>query len=1087
MRITLKRAFLTLAVALVCSLAFGQGATTSAFNGKVYDSKGGTLPGATVQFIHVPTGTKYGTVTNAIGSYLIPNVKPGGPYVMKVSFVGFSDFQKEDIQADLGENIQVNANLSDKNIKIEEVVVSTSKLFSSKRTGASTNVSSRDMSSMPTISRSINDFTRLSPQVSVSGSSISIAGTNNRYNNFQIDGTVNNDVFGLAPTGTNGGQAGTTPISIDAIDEISVVVAPFDVRQGGFTGGGINAVTKGGTNTIKGTAYIMGNNESLVGRYSWAQKKNEKVGKYDDKTYGFSIGGPIIKDKLFLFVNGEMSDKSTPSSFNIGSGSKITDTQAQSFVDELTKKGIINTGGYGAYNNDKKSNKLFARVDYNINDKHKLVVRYNYVKASDDNLSRSEKSLTLNNGGYTFNNNTHGLVAELNSRFNNVFSNEFRFGYTRVRDSRDPMGGRIPNISISNYIAGDGLKLTAGSEPYSTANSLDQDIYTITDNFSMFFGKHNVTIGTHNEFYKFKNIFIRDNTGSYAFSTFDDFVNLKISSYNYSFADPTETGGDKSWGPTFKSMQLGFYAQDEFRPFDNLKLTLGIRADIPIFVDSPKKNVYFDTLSVARTNGVSTDQLPKTKILWSPRFGFNWDVFGDKTTQVRGGVGIFTGRVPFVWISNQFSNTGIEYARVQLYNPASTIFNADAEKQYYPTPLTASNKTSEIDITSKNFKYPQVFRISLGVDQKLPYDLFLTIDGLYSKTLNNILYKNIKYVENGSFVKEGGSAERAYYKQAYPSSIKNFNDIILLDNTNKGYSWSVSAQLTKKFNFGLSAMAAYTYGVSKSINDGTSSQALSNWKYNYVYSKSNSPELSYSSFDMRNRVIGNIGYTHKWGKISSTTVSIFYTGFSGRPYTLNYNYTSGQKGVVGASASINGDYQTGNDLMYIPTDAELQVMKTNGQFQPITDKSGNVIVSVDAMVEGLKTLYSNNDYMKNHRGEYAKRNGARTPWENQFDFHFAQDFFVSVGKHTHTLQLTFDVLNVANLINSDWGKSYDIKYNVPVVSFIGFKPTTPGGSVADYNMPVFQYNPSAFKNNQTYVESDFFSRWRGQIGIRYTF
>lgn len=1090
MRIPLKRLLLTFTIALISSLAFGQGATTSAFNGKVYDSKGGSLPGATVQFVHVPTGTKYTTITNASGSYFIPNVKSGGPYAMTVSFVGFSEFQQSDIQAPLGESVNINANLSDKNVKIDEIVVSASKIFNSKRTGASTNVSSRDISSMPTISRSINDFTRLSPQVSVSGSSISIAGSNNRYNNFQVDGTVNNDVFGLAPTGTNGGQAGTQPISIDAIDEISVVVAPFDVRQGGFTGGGINAITKSGTNIIKGTAYIMGNNENLVGKYSVAQDKNVKVGDYKDKTYGFSIGGPLVKDKLFLFVNGEIGDKSTPSSFNIGAGSQITETQAKAFVDELIKKGITNPGGYDPYNNDRKSGKFFARMDYNINEKHKLVLRYNYVKATDDNLSRSEKSLTLNNSGYTFNSKTQGIVAELNSRFSPIFSNEFRFGYTRVRDFRDLMGGRVPNIQLTNFIAGDGLKFNAGSEPYSAANSLDQDIYTITDNFNMFFGKHNITIGTHNEIYKFKNVFIRDNTGTYTFTSFDNFVNMKMSNYYYSFADPAETGGDKSWGPTFNAMQLGFYAQDEFRPLDNLKFTLGIRADIPIFTDTPKANSYFDTLSVAVANGVATNKLPKTRILWSPRFGFNWDVFRDKSTQVRGGAGIFTGRVPFVWISNQFSNTGVEYARVQLTNPTSTnpanfAFSADPESQYYPTPLTASNKTSEIDVTSKNFKYPQVFRINLGVDQKLPYDIQFTFDALYSKTLNNILYKNIKYTEDEvTTITEGNSTERSYYKQAYPSSIKNFNDIILLDNSSKGYTYSFSGQLSKRFNFGLNTMVAYTYGVSKSINDGTSSQAASNWKYNYIYTKANDPELSYSSFDMRHKVIGNLGYTHNWGRLTSTTVSLFYTGISGRPYSLNYNYVSNISGLLKAGASMNGDYQTGNDQMYIPTDAEIDQMVTNNQFQAI---SGTKPVPVADMAAAYKKFLATDNYTKEHRGQYAKRNGATTPWENQFDFHFAQEFFFSVAKHKQSIQFTFDVVNVANLLNKDWGRSYVINYNVPTISFVGFRPTVSGGSVANYSRPVFQFNPSAFRTNKTYTESDFYSRWRGQFGVRWIF
>lgn len=1086
MRITLKRALLTLAVALISSLAFGQGATTSAFNGKVYDSKGGTLPGATVQFIHLPTGTKYGTITNASGGYFVPNVKSGGPYLMTVTFVGFSEFQKNDIQAPLGENIQVNANLSDKNVKIDEVVITSnlSKVFNSNRTGASTSVSAKDIKNMPTISRSVSDFVKLSPQVNTTGNGISIGGANNRYNNFQIDGTVNNDVFGLSASGTNGGQAGTTPVSVDAIEELSVVIAPFDVRQGGFTGGGINAITKGGTNQVKGTAYIFGNNESLVGKYSVAQAKDAKVGKYDDKTYGFSIGGPIIKDKLFLFVNGEASNKSVPSSFNIGEGSKITQVQADNFVKELEKKGILGAGGYEPYNNDRQSEKFFTRMDYNINDVHKLVVRYNYVKAFDDNLSRGEKSLTLTNSGYRFNNETHGVVAELNSRFSPVLSNEFRFGYTRVRDSRTPMGSRTPNIQVQNYLTGDGLSFTAGSEQFSSANSLDQDIYTLTDNFNVFLGKHTLTFGTHNELYSFKNVFIRDNTGTYIFNTYDDFVNMKIKNYYYSFADPAETGGDLRWAPKFTAMQLGLYVQDEFRPFDNLKLTLGVRADVPLFTDSPKNNATFEASSVATANGVKTSQLPETQILWSPRLGFNWDVFNNKSTQIRGGVGIFTGRVPFVWISNQFSNTGIEYARVQLTNPAASIFSPNAETQYYPSPLTASNKTSEIDVTSKKFKYPQVFKVNVGIDQKLPYDVQLTVDGMYSKTLNNILYKNLKFVENGKMTTEGTHTTRAYYDVA-DATITSFTDVILLDNTDKGYSYSISAQLSKRFDFGLNAMVGYNFGESKSVNDGTSSQALSNWRYNYVATKANDPELSYSGFDVRNRVIASVGYTHNWGEFASTTISLFYNGFSGNPYSLNYGYTSsGVTNVVKASASINGDGQTGNDMMYIPTDAEIDSWVAKGQLAAI---GGSKPVTVSDMALALKDFLATDNYTKNHRGEVAKRNGARNPWESQVDLHIAQDFHFMVGKQKQTIQLTFDVLNFANMLNNSWGKSYVTKYNVPVINFAGFRPDPSDATKPNYSMPVFQYNPYGFPTKQTYTESDFFSRWRGQVGIRYIF
>lgn len=1101
MRISIKRLLLTLAVAMITTFAFGQGATTSAFNGKVYDAKGVSLPGATVQFTHLPTGTKYGTVTNANGFFLVPNVKPGGPYSMVVTFVGFSEFKKDDINVGLGDNLQSDANLVDQNVKIEEVVVSGSKVFNSKRTGVATNVTSKDIATMPTISRSVSDFARLSPLVSITSSGgISIAGSNNKFNNFQIDGTVNNDVFGLSSAGTNGGQAGTTPISIDVIEEFRVVAAPYDVRQGGFTGGGINAITKSGTNTFHGTVYGYGNNQDLVGRYSWAQEKKSVADKYKEGLFGVSLGGPIIKNKLFFFVNGEFAKKTQPSSYNIGEGSNITLEQATQFANKLKElMPNYDNGGFNKYTNARASNKLFARIDYNINNKHKLTFRYNYVDASDDNISRSKTVLNFNNSGYIFNNKTHGFVTELNSVFNSVFSNELRIGYNRIRDARELMGGqRAPYIIIRNVLPADKNGINAGAERYSNVNYLNQDIFTFSDNFSAFLGQHTITVGTQNELYKIENAFIRDNSGVYTYTTLNDFLtnpNTPTGGYSYSTADPLTTNGNKQWAPSFKAMQLGFYAQDEYRPLDNLKLTLGVRADIPIFLSDPSYNkVFNDSLKLSSEMGVATNKLPNARVLWSPRFGFNWDVFKDKKTQVRGGAGIFTGKIPFVWISNQFSNTGVEYARINITNagglPAGFVFQGDPDKQW-PYPLVAKDKKSEIDVTSKNFKYPRVFRANLGVDQVLPEDFVLTLDALYTKNISTITYKNIKYVDSNTKIKEGTQSERTLLSVYNDPYIGRFNDIILLDNTSKGYSYTLTAQLTKKFRFGLSTMAAYTYGHSKSVNDGTSSQALSGWQYNLVNSNSNNPELATSSYDVGNKIIASVNYSKSWGKWGKTTVGLFYTGYTGVPYSYTYSGNSyvdskGKTGVYspGGSASINGDGYRTNDLIYIPTADEIK----NYFFMPIysteKDASGNAKVLVDEETQrkSLADFLSSDSYTKSRRGTYAERNGIRLPWENHIDLHVAHDFIFKAAGRNQTIQISFDVLNFGNMLNKDWGKSYFVSNGVyELINFVGYKGTT---AAPDYNSPIFQFVKPTNKIEQI---SDFASRWRGQIGIRYIF
>lgn len=1032
---------------------YGQ-VTTSSLSGRTIDNSG-ILPGAIIQARHEPSGTTYQTVANEDGRFLIQGMRTGGPYTVVVSLIGYNKYTQNNINLRLGETYDIQAiALSSSDKELGEVVVTANRrdIFDGKKTGAASNFSTSQINNTASVSRSVYDVTKLVPQASVTGSGMSFAGSNNRYNSFQIDGTVNNDVFGLSSSGTNGGQAGANPISLDAIEEIQVVIAPFDVRQSGFTGGGINAITKSGTNTFHGSAYGYYNNQNFIGKTPGDVSERSKLGDQSSKTYGATFGGPIIKNKLFFFGNVEQVKETYPSTNNIGTQSSSLNTgevdQIVSKIKDLT--GGYDGGGYGSQDIDTKSTKVLGRIDWNINAHNKFTARYSYLDGRKLVFSNKPAAALLNNSGYYMNNKTHSFVAELNSTFNEAWSNEFRFGYTRVQDSRDAVGQAMPYVTIKNLTGG--TSLSFGTETYSTANSLDQDIFTLTNNLSWVKGNHVFTFGTHNEFFNMKNLFIANNYGSYVYSSLNDFLTVGTTtevlpeSYSYSYSREDITG-TKKWAPEFGAAQLGFYAQDDWTISNKFKLTYGLRADIPIFFDKPRANEVFNNSETAQEHNLATDQMPKTRILWSPRVGFRYNVDEENKTILRGGVGIFTGRVPFVWVSNSFSNTGVEYARTSMSKaadfPSDFKFNADPSNQY----VKSGTLTSEVDVMNKNFKFPSVFRANLAVDQILPGGVKGSLEAMYSKTLNNILYENLNYQQNGTL--DRGGDNRPIYSKVDP----NFTQIVYLKNTSKGFTYNVTAKLEKEFDFGLDIMAAYTYGKAKSLNDGSSSQAYSNWKYNTTYYGDAKPELTYSSFDVRNRIIASVSYTKEYARNMATTVSLFYNGQNGGRYSLIY------------SNDLNGDGYAGNDLLYIPTDEELAGMT-------FTDISKGATGTEQK--EAFAAWINSNKELRDSKGTHMKRNQMRMPFEHHFDFHIAQQFFMNVAGRRHTLEVTFDILNVGNLFNKKWGM-----YNQTTTGYdlTPVKTTTAAG-VTTYNF----YDPG-----KMYTNTDITSRWRSQIGLRYIF
>ncbi|WP_347158045.1 TonB-dependent receptor [Pontibacter chitinilyticus] len=1055
-----KALILCLVTLLPLQFTWAQGTTTAAMNGVVQDESGTALPGATVIAVHTPTNTQYVAPTNTEGRYNFQNMRVGGPYTITVKYVGYQDKVTNNINLGLGQNLTLNFTLLSGSQTLSEVQVVSKDddLISIDRTGASTQVSTEQIESLPTITRSLSDFTRITPQASTAGSGTSFAGQNNRFNNFSIDGTVNNDVFGLSSSGTNGGQTGVQPISLDAIEAIQVVIAPFDVRQSGFTGGGINAITRSGSNKFTGSAYWFGNSEKLVGKSPDAERT--KLPEYTDYQAGFRVGGPILKNKLFFFLNGEKTNKTAPLLFEPGtSSSNISVAEANRVLAVANRLGY-DPGSFLSQQDQTSSEKIFARLDWNINNNHQLTLRHSYVHGEDIDNSRSPNALRFSNNAQVFPSTTNSTVLQLRSSFGEgKFANEAIVGYTAVRDDRGIAGDPFPSVTLR--LSG-GRTIALGSEPFSVQNQLDQDVFTVTDNFNMFMGKHTFTLGTSNEFYKTYNLFIRQEFGAYEYNSIEAFeaIGTPAETAPSAFFRNYSRTSNRQEGANFSAYQLSFYAQDEYAILDNLKVTGGIRFDIPTFNDEPAVNQEFNEAFANR--GLATNKTPGAQFMISPRLGVNWDVFKNNNTQLRGGVGIFTGRAPFVWIANQYTNTGQLLGSLSLTpgrngNPTldALRFNPDPNTQPTATSVGLSDRTAEINITDPNFKFPQLVRYNAAIDQRLPGNFIATLEGIYSTNLNNIYYQNLNLEQTGTLA---GTDNRPIFSRIAGN---NFQDIIYLTNTNKGYSYSATAQVQKTFDYGLFGSIAYTYSRAKDVNPGGSSQARSNWiNVNQVNGLNNVQE-AYSDNDVRSRVVAALSYVLKLGNYSSTTISAFYNGQSGVPLSYIYN------------GDINGDAGRTNDLIYVPA-AQSEINLVD-----IKDSNGNVVTSAADQWTALNSFIEGNDYLRSRRGQYAERNGDRLPWQNQVDLRLMQEFALKHAENSHKLQVSLDILNVGNLINKDWGRQYQASFNANQLIDIA------GG--AGTATPSFNYTGRGLTDGKPYFVSDFFSRWRGQLGVRYIF
>ncbi|CAC9974495.1 TonB-dependent receptor [Flavobacterium panici] len=1056
----MKKLFALMLCVLAFTAATGQ-TTTSSIKGIVKSSGNELLPGAGILAVHTPTGTKYSAVSNEDGRFNILNMRIGGPYKILVTFVGYQSQEYNDIYLDLGKPFNIDVLLADESQTLEEVkVTSKDKVFKSGKTGAETTIGRRELTALPTISRSAEDFTRLEPTASGG----SFGGRNDQYNNYSLNGAVFNNPFGL-DAATPGGQTGAQPISLDAIEQIQVATAPYDVTLSGFTGASVNAVTKSGTNEIHGTAYAFYRNQDLTG----SKIKGEKifVPSLEQTQAGFSLGAPIIKDKLFIFGNFEIDKRSDLGSNFVANNndgvtgineSRVLESDLIAVSDALAKLGY-NTGAYQGFKHESNSSKGIIKVDWNINDNHKLAVIYNFLDASKDKPAHptalgfrgpNASILQFQNSGYQINNKLSSFLVELNSKFSESVSNKLQAGYTHFNDYRDPFSVPAPVINIqdgagSNYII-------AGHEPFSINNTLDQKVIQITDNLTYTVGKHAFTFGTSFEKFAFKNSFNLagyDNFGNpngYAgtfftpYFTVQDFLtdaakpyatsiiaqNLQYAQDIYNSKSNFDVGSDGGWKLAELNVgQWALYAQDDISVSDDFKLSLGLRIDKPLYfntADLIQKYIDTDNGGAGRDNSIdyynpqtgqavkliSTD-LPSDRILWSPRIGFNWDVKGNATSQLRGGSGIFTGRIPFVWLGNQVS--GADDSFFQIMDP--------------------------------DYKWPQVWRTSLGYDHRFESNYIVTLDLSLNKDINAV------QVQNWGLKPPTGVLAGVDNRPIYVAADHGANNAYVMTNSDKGSAFNASVKLQKTFVNGLYASVAYNYMKSKDVNSIEAEITGDAFSFNPALGNVNNDVLSNSKYGDNHRFIGVASKKWKYGKDKwATTVSAFFEYAQGG----RFNYTYG--------GDINGDGSTVNDLIYIPTTAEIGQMTFSGPGQG----------------EAFDKFISQDKYMKDRRGQYAERYGAISPWRGRCDIKLLQDYnfkYSSASEKTNTIQFSIDILNFGNLLNSDWGV-----VQVPT-------SVQPIGVTVVGNTPTYTFNNMQTKTFS--YDASLTSRWQAQFGVRYIF
>ncbi|RQO30915.1 cell envelope biogenesis protein OmpA [Taibaiella sp. KBW10] len=1083
--------------------------TTSGIRGTVKDSKNEIMPGAIVTALHVPSGTKYSTVATNNGYFNIQGMRPGGPYTITVNSLGSSEKTYNNITLALGDDYVLNAKLTEESsteLGSVNVFAFKNPLLNSDRTGASTNINSSTISRMPTIKRSLTDFTRLTPQANGN----SFAGRDNRYNNVQIDGANFNNGFGISPDALPGGS--NQPISIDAIEEVQVNVAPFDVRQTGFTGAGINAITRSGTNDFSGSAYAFFRPKSFNG-VKVGEDTLAKSTRTSGTTYGVRFGGPIIKNKLFFFANFEYENQLTQGNLwraNNGSNSgqanvsRVKDTDLNAVSNYLKSTYGYDPGRYEGYADNYVNNniKSLIRLDWNINDKNTLTIKYNHMRGTSDqgtNASSgpnprstaariSSESIAFENANYSFLNKVQSVSAELNSKLSPKVSNQLLATYSRIQDTRSTPGNLFPFVDIwdgdlqaadsTGKRTGKNNYMSFGTELFSYNNDVINDNINLVDNITYQVGKHNITGGLNFQTMSYANSYMRMGTSYYRYNSVSEFLaGGKPTAYGVTYP---YAGADQYARVNFGL--AGLYAQDQVNLSDKFRLTYGLRADMPLFFNKPVGNPSIDTVKLLNNEGVQTTfttaMWPKSKIMLSPRVGFNYDVLGDRSLQLRGGTGIFTGNIPFVWFTNMPTNAGVLQNTFEPVSGATLtkISHLEKDPMYWPKQLTtdfpASPKAAvpgSFSLIDPDFKMPQVWRTNLGADYKLGNTPFvLTADLIYTKDIVGVYQYNANRKAASGQLKNGGDT-RDFFNNDVKYTNSTGTIIPVLANSSKGYSMAASLGISVNNYHGFSGSLFYNYSAAKDITGNPGSAAGSAWSNNYSINDPNERLLGMSQFAVPHRVVSSISYRIDYADHLATTFSLFYQGAHQGRYAYTY------------SGDINKD-GVSLDLLYVPQNA------SEINFVPLT--VGSKTYTAQEQRTAYEAFLSNDKILSQYKGKYVDRNAGLLPWLNRFDARILQDVYTRFGKNNrrNTVQISLDILNVGNLLSKDWGYYSQLNNG----NLYAYTPLVVNSVSADgtpsFNMLTVKENGQTVFPKKAFMKSvNSTSTWGMQLGVRYTF
>ena len=1062
-------------VALYSSIASAQ-ITSGSLGGVVVDEAGSAIPNASVSITFVPTGQIINTRSHDDGRFAVSNLRPGGPYTVKVLLIGFTPINVGGLYVQLGQQSANRYMMKKAVVQLAAVTVAGDRgAPTTLKTGTATQIGETQIAQVPALSRSLQDITRLS----ASANGASYGGSNYRYNNLTIDGAVSNDAFGFSqssgqstasvPSGTPGGLARTQPISLDAVEAVSLSIAPYDVKVGNFTGASINAVTRSGSNRTSGSLYSFGRNSSFVG----SGLSGGIPSDFREYSAGARLGGALIQDKLFYFLNAEVSRRNDPVLFSPGSnGARLSAPIATQVRDSLVSYAAragypgFNAGTISGYTIPANSEKYFARFDANLG-RTVLTLRDNYVNAIAGNLERAQSLNKLGSQDFTHYSQTNSLVAEAKTQVNDNLSNSLIAGFSVVSDHRTPFGSQLsPQIEIQDIQYG---QINAGSDRESSVYKQRTRTFELTDNVTWSSGIHTVTLGTHNEMYNVQYTFLNSYNGRWQYPNVAAFLAGRPNRIRatYSPADNSLGGVSTTPGADFNVFTPSVYLQDELAPAANFKLTFGVRIDATK-TDQASQAAAFTNFTAADGStpfAQYTNNYAST-IFVSPRVGFTFDAAPSVT--VRGGAGLFQGRMPFAWFAYPFLNNGRQFANVD-YRPTYTAsltsvpLIVDPTQQRNINTLYNQGNVYEINLISNKFVQPQMARGNLAVDFRLPSRTTLTIEGTYTKVVKDILYTNQDIPATVGNL--GGADQRAIYgapRLAAQAGASNpFSAVYVLGNTTQGYRYNITADLRKEFGNAFNLGGTYTYGQAKDVANGQRNSPQSNVEYNQLVTANQYP-LTFSNYDLRHRIVGQANYNHSWSNRTASSLSLIYTGQSGSPYSYVY------------SGDLNNDGSSNNDLIYIPRSASDITLVPSARPTGQTDSR-----SAAEIWSQLDQFISSDSYLNSHRGQYAERNGPRTPWNHRVDLRIAQDLNIDGSTSPRGVQLTFDIINLGNLLRNSWGKYYF----VPNLDNQNVYPIAYRSGRAVGGTPSFSFDPIA----TPYQTDDFQSRWQMQAGVRLKF